>query len=77
MKKTFVRILALCLALLMLAGCGAKSEDSAAGGSGGEASAKHYKIGVIEVQLNDESTNRATWFREVIAPAFNCEFMFS
>ena len=77
MKKTFVRILALCLALLMLAGCGAKSEDPAAGGSGGEASAKHYKIGVIEVQLNDESTNRATWFHEVIAPAFNCEFMFS
>ena len=77
MKKTFVRILALYLALLMLAGCGAKSEDPAAGGSGGEASAKHYKIGVIEVQLNDESTNRATWFHEVIAPAFNCEFMFS
>lgn len=74
MKKTFVKILALCLAMLMLAGCGGKSNDAAAqSGAEGE----HYKIGVIEVQLNDESTNRATWFRDYIGPAFNCEFMFS
>lgn len=76
MKKTFVKILALCLAMLMLAGCGAKSNDAAAQ-SGGSADGEHYKIGVIEVQLNDESTNRATWFRDYIGPAFNCEFMFS
>lgn len=79
MKKTFVRILALCLAMLMLAGCGSKPEAPATGTASADENvpAEHYKIGVIEVQLNDESTNRATWFCEYIAPAFNCEFMFS
>ena len=38
---------------------------------------KKFKIGILEVQLNDESTNRAEYFRNYIAPEYNCEFMFS
>lgn len=79
MKKTFLKILSLCLAMLMLAGCGANSAPAAQeGGNSAKApAAESYKIGVIEVQLNDESTNRATWFKDYIGPAYNCEFMFS
>ncbi len=36
-----------------------------------------FKIGILEVQLNDESTNRASYFNDYIAPQYNCEFMFS
>ena len=91
MKKFLAVLLALTMVLAMAA-CGSSSSSSAAttaaaaasadassdtAESSGEAFQEHYKIGVIEVQLNDESTNRATWFREYIAPRYNVEFMFS
>lgn len=68
---------AIALAATMLAGCsdgGASGTDS---GEGGSASNQSFKIGVLEVALNDESTNRADYFRNYIGPEYNCEFMFS
>lgn len=38
---------------------------------------KTFKIAVMEVQLNDESTIRAKYFKDYIGPKYNCEFMFS
>lgn len=36
-----------------------------------------FKIGVLEVQLNDESANRVKYFNDYISPRYNVEFMFS
>lgn len=38
---------------------------------------KTFKIGILETQLSDESTIRVNYFRDYIAPRYNCEFMFS
>lgn len=38
---------------------------------------KTFKIGVLEVQLNDESANRVKYFNDYISPRYNVEFMFS
>lgn len=79
MNKRFgLKVASVGLSALMLAGCSSAPSTSGSSGSGGESSdGDGYKIGVIEVQLNDESTNRATWFNDYIAPKYNCEFMFS
>lgn len=75
MKKFMIKLMAAVLALSMLAACGGGT--SQAGGENAGDEKEGYKIGVIEVQLNDESTNRAEWYRDYIGPAYNCEFMFS
>lgn len=77
MKKMFVQLVSLCLAVLMLAGCGAKTADNPGTAAQTDSEMPHFKIGVLEVQVNDESTNRAKWFNDYIGPAYNCEFMFS
>ena len=60
---------------------GAADTGAAASGTGEAAasSSEHetFKIAILEVQLNDESTNRATYFNDYIGPKYNCEFMFS
>ena len=53
------------------------STASSAAGAADPSSHEKFKIGIVEVQLNDESTNRAEWFRNYVAPHYNCEFMFS
>lgn len=81
--RSFVAVCVTCAMALTMAACGSKTSASAATSTAGAASvgetASHekFKIGVVEVQLNDESTNRALWFNEYIAPKYNCEFMFS
>ena len=74
LKNVFKKTLALGLAASVFAGC---SDGSAAGSGSSGGSKDSYKIGVLEVQLNDESTNRAEYFRSYIGPEYNCEFMFS
>lgn len=59
------------------AGCSDSNGGSQGGGESGSGGQEKFKIGVIEVQLNDESTNRADWFNNYIAPQYNVEFMFS
>lgn len=89
MKSTFKKALALVLTgslMLGLAACGNSSSSSEVSSSQAETSSsdlaqisnhKKFKIAVLEVQLNDESTNRAKYFKEYIAPRYNVEFMFS
>ncbi len=81
LKNLMKKALCLGLSATMLCACGGGSASGgeSSGGSGSEASAesKHYKIGILEVQLNDESTNRAEYFRNYIGPEYNVEFMFS
>lgn len=38
---------------------------------------KQFKIGVAEVQANDESIQRRSYFEDYIAPHYNVEFIFS
>ena len=59
------------------AGSTASSAAASAAGAADPSSHEKFKIGILEVQLNDESTNRAEWFRNYVAPHYNCEFMFS
>lgn len=73
----------------ILAACGSKPASSTPASSGSTpagstpagavdpSSHKKFKIAILEVQLNDESTNRANWFKNYIAPRYNCEFIFS
>lgn len=70
------------LTAALLVGCGGSNAGSSTSGtaSGGESSggeSKHFKIGVLEVALNDESTNRAEYFKNYIGPEYDVEFMFS
>ena len=90
MYKKYLAIgLALTMALGMTA-CSNSSEtatstagqtaaQSEAGGAEAEASpyAESFKIGIAEVQANDESTQRRAYFENYIAPRYNCEFVFS
>lgn len=84
-KRIFLAIIAVITLLGILSGCANSTGASGTSGSsavgtaatGEAASHETFKIGVIEVQLNDESTNRASWFRDYIGPKYNCEFMFS
>lgn len=39
--------------------------------------AESFKIGIAEVQANDESIQRRAYFENYIAPRYNCEFIFS
>ncbi len=76
LKNFMKKAACLTLAASMLGAC----SDGGSGGSGsseGSSSGQKYKIGVLEVQLNDESTNRAEYFRNYIGPEYNVEFMFS
>lgn len=80
-RRNFLTTSAISLGIA-LAGCGSSSSSSGSTVASGSASAsgsahETFKIGVIEVQLNDESTNRADWFKNYVAPEYNCEFMFS
>lgn len=88
LEKLFKKAVAATLALTMLVGCGGGNTSSNSGGSEtssgtetssneGEATNQKFKIGVLEVQLNDESTNRAEYFKNYIGPEYNVEFMFS
>ena len=80
-KSWLIRLTALCLVMVLLVagGCGAGGDESQpdGGSSGGSGSNEKFKIGIVEVQLNDESTNRANWFNNYLGPKYNCEFMFS
>ncbi len=68
-----------------LAACSSSGEASDSGsttaqtGEAVSSSENHetFKIAVLELQLNDESTNRAEYFNDYIGPKYNCEFMFS
>ena len=75
-KKVLKTAAALALTTTMFAGCseGGASDGGSQGSEGGD---KSYKIGILEVALNDESTNRADYFKNYIGPEYNCEFMFS
>ena len=75
LKNVFKKTLALGLAASVFAGCSGGGSAAGSGSSGG--SKDSFKIGILEVQLNDESTNRAEYFRNYIGPEYNCEFMFS
>lgn len=79
MKKIIKSILAAALCMT-LGACSSKSSTTASSSSAsGSAASSHekWKIGVLEVQLNDESTNRAEYFNNYIAPQYNVEFVFS
>ena len=76
LKNWTKKALSFGLAATMLVGCSGGNSGSASGGEG-DKTAKKYKIGVLEVALNDESTNRAEYFKDYIGPEYNCEFMFS
>ncbi len=81
--KKFLSLVVAGSLMLGLAACSNSSENS--GNSQSETSSeseqtsnhKKFKIAVMEVQLNDESTNRANYFKDYIAPKYNVEFMFS
>ena len=80
LKNLMKKALCFGLSAAMLGACSGGSGNSGNEGSGcseGGASSKGYKIGILEVQLNDESTNRAEYFRNYIGPEYNVEFMFS
>lgn len=92
MKKALSVLLTLALSMSFVA-CGSSeggkstdvaekpqsSEDTTveAGTESGPKEHDTFKIAVLEAQLNDESTNRVTYFKEYIGPRYNCEFMFS
>lgn len=81
LKNLMKKALSFGLAAAMLTACsgGGSASGGESGGSegGSSASDQKYKIGILEVQLNDESTNRAEYFRNYIGPEYNVEFMFS
>ena len=92
MKKALAILLtlALCMSLVACAGSeGGKptevtekphsSEDASAEAETESGPKEHetFKIAVLEVALNDESTNRVNYFKDYIGPRYNCEFMFS
>lgn len=90
MKKLIALLLVLALAL-SLAACGStpSSSSSAApvssdsgdgdGGSAGKTPQDFdtFKIGIAEVQANDEAVQRRDYFENYIAPHYNVEFIFS
>lgn len=85
-KIKFKKLLSFVLAgtlVLSLAACGNSSssnnntQSETTSKSAQVSKHKKFKIAVLEVQLNDESTNRAKYFKEYIAPRYNVEFMFS
>lgn len=56
---------------------GASGNTESAAPAKAAADHKKFKIGILEAQLNDESTNRASYFKDYVGPQYNCEFMFS
>lgn len=92
MKKmlSLLFVVVLCIGLM---GCGNSSKSVDSGkeqnsqnasedkdGDSAETSTsdhKKFKIGILEVQLNDESAIRVNYFNDYIGPRYNCEFMFS
>ena len=75
MKKIVSIVLAVLMTISVF-GCRTNSSGSA---SAEDSVVQHetFKIGVLESQLNDESTNRVAYFNDYISPRYNVEFMFS
>lgn len=55
----------------------ASTSGSTATPVAGDATAKKYKIGVMEIVSNDESVTRRAYYETYVAPNYNVEFMFS
>ncbi len=51
--------------------------ETAQEGETDSAYSESFKIGIAEVQANDESIQRRAYFEDYIAPHYNCEFIFS
>ena len=79
LKNLMKKALSFSLAAAMLTACsgGGSASGGESGSSEGGDSGKGHKIAILEVQLNDESTNRAEYFKNYIGPEYNVEFMFS
>ncbi|MGI5945939.1 MAG: S-layer protein [Lachnospiraceae bacterium] len=89
----YKKYLAIGLALTMALGMTAcsnssETETSTAGQTAAQSEAgqestetstytEHFKIGIAEVQANDEAIQRRAYFENYIAPRYNCEFVFS
>lgn len=81
------KIIALAMAVIISTGvsaCGAKtpatSPTTASSNTEGTVSPqsfKKFKIGIAEVQANDESVTRRNYLENYIAPKYNVEFIFS
>ena len=71
------KLLTILLSLMILMGLAACNSGSSTPSGEGDAAGKSYKIGVVEVMLNDESVIRSKYFKEYIGPKYNVEFMFS
>lgn len=81
------KIIALALAVILSTGasaCGSKTPatspttvPSSTGGTVTPQSFKKFKIGIAEVQANDESVTRRNFLENYIAPQYNVEFIFS
>ena len=79
---SYILTAAMSVSLAACSSSGGASDSGSAAAQTGEAAASSedhetFKIAVLEVQLNDESTNRAEYFNDYIGPKYNCEFMFS
>lgn len=76
MKKFLALALVFIMCLTFVA-CGS-SPDAVNDSNGADVSDKApYKIAVLEMAITDESVIRAEYYKDYLAPYYNCEFIFS
>lgn len=79
-KKTVSTMMALCIAAIsMMAGFGClqAAADETAVERPAEIPEETIKIGIAELQSNEEAVNRKNYYENYIAPYYNVEFVFS